>query len=792
MKKKDNLHYLLLVFIVLLGLLTTATAQTGTIEGRIVDAVSKEPLEGASVIIEKTQLGAVSDSVGYYRIKDIPQGIYSIRISFIGYQTATKNQIFVERGVTQVNIEMEEQASVSDSVVITASAFQKSSQNLVSIRSVGVEQIRSNPGGNFDISRVVQSLPGVSGSVGFRNDIIVRGGAPNENVFYLDGVEIPNINHFATQGSGGGPVGIINSLFIEKVNFQSSAFSAKYDNTLSSVLDFDMVSGNTQRFQTTLLVSGTEAGITFDTPIGKKVTFLGSARRSYLQFLFKQIGLPFLPDYWDFQGKVQWKINPKTSLTYVGIGAIDRFTLNKATDVDSAQRYLLDGLPIFSQNSYTQGVVLKRLTPRGFYSIALSRNWLDNGSNKTDSLGRTTLRFNSVEAENKLRINFVNKIAGWELAYGGVLQYATISNETYQVLKSFNEPGRLDTLQVNNSAGLFRYGAYVSLSRNYLKNRLRTNVGLRTDMNSFTNDGNNPLEAISPRASLAYRLTERWNVSASVGIYYKLPPYLLLAYQDANGRNNKDTRYIQSTHFVAGTEYQLSPSWIISVEGFYKIYDRYPINVDNGVNLANLGSDFGVYGNSKVRSTGKGKTYGFEVFTQKMLTKHLYGTASYTFYRSEFAGADESKFIRSAWDNRHLISLTGGYIFGKKQQWEFSAKWRFLGGAPYTPFDIEASRVYYRVAGTGVFDFNQLNTLQTGVFNQLDVRFERRWLFSKWSLNLFIDIQNALNAQNPGTPNFVLLRQPGNNEFRNPPNDYTITGLSSGNLIPSIGIRVKI
>ena len=769
-----------------------AKAQTGIIEGKVTDAVSKEPLEGVSITVEKTQLGALTNEEGLYQIKDLPQGIYSLKVSLIGYKPTTKNQIFIERGVTQVNIELEEQSTTTDSVVIIASAFQKSSQNLVSVRSVGVEQIRSNPGGNFDISKVVQSLPGVSGSVGFRNDIIVRGGAPNENVFYLDGIEIPNINHFATQGSGGGPVGIINSTFIEKVNFQSSAFSAKYDNALSSVLDFDMISGNSQRLQTTLLVSGTEAGITFDTPIGKKVTFLGSARRSYLQFLFKQIGLPFLPDYWDFQGKVQWKINPKTTLTYVGIGAIDRLTLNTSTGMDSTRRYLLDGLPVISQDSYTHGVVLKRLTPRGFYTIAVSRSAMNNRAEKTDSTDRTSLRFSSLEAENKLRINFVNKLKGFELAYGGILQYATISNSTFQVLKSFRDSDAIDTLNVNNSQGLFRYGAYVSLSRSYFSNRLRTNIGLRTDMNSFTDKGNNPLETLSPRASLAYKMTERWTVSASTGIYYKLPPYLLLSYSDPSGRTNRDARYMQCTHFVVGTEYQLTPSWIISVESFYKLYDRYPIDVRNGVSLANLGSDFGVFGNTKVSSTGKGRTYGFEAFTQKMLTKHLYGTLSYTLFWTEFSGIDADKYIRSAWDNRHLISLTGGYIFGKKQQWELAAKWRFLGGAPYTPFDIEASRQYYPVAGVGVLDFSQINTLQTGVFNQLDVRFEKRWFFKKWSMNIFIDIQNLLRAANPGTPNFVLLREAGSNEFKAPPNDYTITGLTSNNLIPSIGVRIKI
>ncbi|MCS7084566.1 MAG: TonB-dependent receptor, partial [Bacteroidia bacterium] len=218
-------------------------AQTGILQGKVSDAETQEELVGAVISIDGTTLGAVSDENGDYIIRDIPQGTYVVRCAYIGYKTAVKYQVLVEKGVLRLNFAMSFADTTLETVQITASAFQKTSQNLVSVRTVGAEQIRSNPGGNFDISRVVQTLPGVSGSVGFRNDIIVRGGAPNENVFYLDGVEIPNLNHFATQGSGGGPNGIINSVFIENVKFQSSAFGARYDNTLSSVLDFEMISG---------------------------------------------------------------------------------------------------------------------------------------------------------------------------------------------------------------------------------------------------------------------------------------------------------------------------------------------------------------------------------------------------------------------------------------------------------------------------------------------------------------------------------------------------------------------
>lgn len=794
MEGKNHLTYKIsfayFVFIIIFSAETQA--QTGVLQGRIVDAVTSEPLIGASITIEGLKLGAQSDENGAYIIKEIPQGTYTLKAAYVGYRPLIKNQVLIERGVTQLNFELSEDSKETETVEIVGSAFSKTSQNMISVRSLGVEQIRSNPGGNFDISKVVQSLPGVSGSAGFRNDIIVRGGAPNENVFYLDGVEIPNLNHFSTQGSGGGPVGIINSVFIEKVNFQSSAFGAKYDNTLSSVLDFDMTSGNTERFQTTLQISGTEAGLTFDTPIGKKVTALVSVRRSYLQFLFKAIGLPFLPDYWDGQAKVQWRLNPKTTLTYIGIGAIDRFSFNAPDKVSLENKYILDGLPVFEQDSYTQGATLKRLTKSGFFTVALSRNELNNRSFKhiENDVNKAFLYdFRSKEAENKLRVNFVNKIGSWEIGYGGVVQYATFTNSTYNLLPDLFPPAGPDTLRVKSDIGFFRYGAYGTAARAFFNNRLRATFGLRFDLNSFTEKGNNPLETLSPRLALSYAVTEKIAINASVGTYSKLPPYTILGFQ-TEGVDNKSARYIQATHLVLGGEYRVSDSWIVTLEGFYKIYDRYPVSVRDSVSLANLGGNFGVLGNEKIESVGKGRAYGLELFTQKMLSKRLYGTASYTLYYSEFTGFDVTKYIRSSWDNRHLASLTGGYLIGKKKTWEIAAKWRFLGPAPYTPFNESASIQNYIVRGEGVLDYSRINTLQSKSFSQIDLRIDKKWFFKKWSLNLFLDIQNLLSTKNPGTPNFTLKRDPATEQFVVP---YVaqIVGLESGNLIPSLGVRVK-
>lgn len=781
-------------------------AQSGILQGVVKDRRTGETLGGASISIDALSIGVYADENGAYTLKNIKPGTYQVKASYIGYKSDLRYEVLIPSGITMLNFELEELLSEVEGVEVVASPFSRSVETPLSIKTIGIDQIRSNPGGNFDISKVVQSLPGVSGSVGFRNDIIVRGGAPNENVFYLDGVEVPFINHFATQGASGGPVGILNALFIEKVDFQSSAFGAKYDNALSSVLDFKMISGNTERMQRQFQLGASEAGITLDGPLGKnkKTTYLLSARRSYLQFLFSALGLPFLPDYWDFQAKIDHAINDKTTLTFIGLGSLDNVTLNPPDNPTLEDSALLEGIPRIRQWSYTNGLVLKRLTQNGYYTVALSRNMLENANTKYDFNDDTNpnglrLRFVSQEAENKLRFNQVENRGKWRIGYGAVVQLVRYSNDIYNRNFAFRTPVGvvLDTLEANTNLSFFRYGAYTSLSRSFLDDRLSLSAGLRTDMNSFTDKGNNPMEAISPRVSASYALTEKWNVSASVGRYHKLPPYTVLGFEQSglagNTLINRSTRYTRSDHYVAGLSFLPTNSMQISVEGFYKRYYRYPVSATNGISLANFGGDFGVIGNEPILSIGRGESWGIETFIQKKLTKRIFGIGSYTFYKASFTGLDPNRAIRSAWDNRHLVSLTAGYKF--KRNWELSSKLRYLGGFPTTPYDEARSLAEYIFTGAGVFDYSRLNTLQTDDFLQVDARLDKKWFFEKWSLNFYIDIQNLLSGSNvTSAPGFAVKRNPDGSIYTDAANPQGVPIYlpnDGSSLVPSFGLIVR-
>ncbi|HEX5668787.1 MAG TPA: TonB-dependent receptor, partial [Chitinophagaceae bacterium] len=217
---------------------------TGTINGYVRDAKSMSPLGGITVRVLEMEKGTVTDSTGFFRLTELPTRTFTLEASGSGFRTVQKFDIVVTSGNTsEINFELENAVTELTNIVVRAN-FPKPVGVVNSVQTLGIQEIAKYPGANFDMAKVVQSLPGVSGSVGFRNDIIIRGGAPNENSYFLDGVEIPTINHFATQGAAGGPVGMLNVSFIDKVTLHTSAFPAKYDNPLSGVLQFRLKEGN--------------------------------------------------------------------------------------------------------------------------------------------------------------------------------------------------------------------------------------------------------------------------------------------------------------------------------------------------------------------------------------------------------------------------------------------------------------------------------------------------------------------------------------------------------------------
>ncbi|MBM3935876.1 MAG: TonB-dependent receptor [Sphingomonadales bacterium] len=807
------------------------SAQKGKITGKVKDALTGEAIAFANVVLPGTTQGTTTNDQGIYSLEQLDRGFYNITVSFLGYKSKTFFEIQVsDARVALLDVELEADSRALQAVEVQASAFSRTDESPLSLRNIGVAEIQRNPGGNRDISKAIQSLPGVSSGVSFRNDIIIRGGAPNENRFYLDGVEVPVINHFATQGSSGGPVGIINVDMIREVDFYSGAFPANRGNALSSVFEFKQKDARSDKAAFRSIVGASDIGLIAEGPIGSKTTYVLSARRSYLQFLFSAIGLPFLPTFNGFQTKVKHKIDDKNEIYFIGLGAIDQFKLNTSlnlsydpsinskiksrsdTELVDQQRYILGYLPVTTQWNYTNGLVYKHYAQSGVMTFVLSRNMLNNVQYKRlENNEDSVLLQDYVSQESDNRFRFEHQLrsqSGYKLSYGLNLEHSryyvrNTSKELVADTSNLANPPSLVDRSFESRIRFLRWGIFGQVSRSYFGELLVTSAGLRLDGCNWALTTSNMLEQFSPRLSLSYNFAPRWTFNANTGIYYQLPAYTLLGFRNTAGdllnRNNGLT-YMNNVHWVAGVEYFGGKTFKATLESFYKGYSNVPVLQDKGISLANLGADFGIIGNEPALSVGLGKSYGLELMLQQKLNQGFYGIIALTWVRSFFdnrplpnSGAIP-KLTPSAWDNRSLLTLTGGKIFAKN--WEVGVRFRYVGAPPFTPFaSASLSKDIWDQFGRATLDYTRLNSQRSGATMQLDVRVDRKWDFRGWALNLYFDIQNALNQQTLGPPFLVAARDRGTGVLLTDPNQpdrYLASELpnTAGQLLPTVGIIV--
>ncbi|HPT42708.1 MAG TPA: TonB-dependent receptor [Paludibacteraceae bacterium] len=797
----------LLLLTTLIMITLSSFAQEGTIKGRLFNMKTNEPIEFATIQIEGTTIGSTSDLDGNFIFTGIKPGFVKLIARSVGFETTVSSEIQVQGNQTTfVDIAVPEAAIVIKEVVVRQNLNIKRIESPISVLSVGVQEIEKSAGANRDVSKVLQSLPGVGATDPNRNDLIVRGGGPSENVFYLDGIEIPVINHFATQGSSGGAVGVINPDFVREINFYTGAFPANRTNALSSVMEIKQKDGSKDRVHTKLSVGASDAALTLDGPIGKKSTFIVSARQSYLQLLFKLIGLPFLPTYNDFQVKYKYQIDQKNELTFVGIGAIDNMTLNTELEKTGteAQKYLLSYLPIYKQWNYTVGLVYKHFGEKHIDNWVLSRNMLRNNNFKFKGNDDTLPKVNenllsdytSDEAENKLRFERDYPYLPVKLKIGAGLRYSHYTNETFRRLFYNNTENELN---YQTNLNLFGYQAFAQASDEYLDNRLKLSVGVSLVGNNYNKNMQNPLNQFSPRLSVSYTLSDKWDLNANFGRYAMQPAYTTLGFRYATGgplvNQNENLKYVTSNQAIVGIEYRPAEKMRLTVEGFYKQYQNYPLSVSDGLSIASKGTDYGQIGDEEIISTGKGRAYGVEVLYKIMEWKNLNITSTYTFFRSEFT--DKNDIYRpSSWDTRHLLNLISSYKFGKS--WNIAMRWRYVGGAPYSPIDFQKSgnRVAWNITNQPYIDYANFNSLRLKDAHQLDLRLDKEFYFKKWVLNLYTDIQNVYNFQSQSIPIYTN-KTPEGTIIPDPNGDITRQGLRvletyNGTVLPTIGLIIKI
>ena len=750
------------------------SAQTSVLQGRVVDATSRTPLVGADVVVVGSGDRTLTDGEGRFVLRGLEPGMVAVEVRFLGYRPTLLAEVVLQTSrPTYVEAFLERQAIELEGLVVDAGAFRVPDAAPASLQILAAEELRRTPGGLQDVSRTLLSLPGVLGGVDNRNDILVRGGGPSENAYYLDGIRIPQINHFATQGATGGALGLVNVDFIRETEFYTGAFPVKYGDAQSSVLAIQNRPGSPDGIKGDATLGATEAALTLDGPAGRRANWLFSVRRSYLQYLFKVLDLPIRPDYWDAQLRFEAEPSARDRFLVVGIGAIDNFGIVKPTDSDDYENQeIYESVLDNDQRSYTLGASWRRLFDGGYVTTSVSRSSSDFRFADRDRDGEEILSNRSVESDTRVTVDGeATRGPRWSVGFGGGLARVALDAAFFQ---SATPGGTLEQdLAWDDRLALWKSFGYGQVTRK--SGRVALTAGLRADGVSALEE---PV-SVSPRGAVKVGVSPSVDLNLSAGLFHQTPALLSLSVRQDGRPVNLGLPQLRNAQVAGGAAWQVSPGLRLTAEGFYKDYDRVPVVAsDPRIALPNLGGDYGFVGAEPLRPTGTGRAYGLELFAQQKLLEKSYFLGAYTLGRSEFAGED-GVLRPSSWDRRHALDLTWGYR--PSDSWEFGAKLRLLSGLAYTPFDLEKSAEEYAVTGRGVPDWSRVGAERTPAYARLDVRVERMLSFSRWNGVVYLDVQNVLNRAN-------LI---GYSYTEDPAYPDRLRPLTGSTLLPTFGFSIE-
>lgn len=754
----------LIALIYIFSHITLGQENSGSIMGKVVDATTKKPIPGVNIFLLGTNFGAATTEDGNYSIKNIPVGNYQIRASAIGFDAITKTDVVVNSArPAMIDFQLKESFIELENVVVTSDFFQNNPTEVNSVRNFSYEEIRRAPGGFEDVVRALSILPGVAQADAGRNDLVVRGGAPSENLFLVDGFPVSNINHFGTQGASGGPLSYVNLDFVRETSFSTGGFSALYGDKLSSVLTIDLREGRKDKLGGKATISATQFGLNAEGPISEKASFLFSARRSYLDFIFKAAGFGFVPEYYDVLTKFNYNFDTRNSLSFLLVGAFDNVRFFNDTE---DQRYNNSRALASDQIQYLTGFSFRHLFDKGFYTISLSRNFVDYETTQRDSLLNPIFMNVSKEKENTLRGDIIYKLSSKsEFNIGASIKFIQFNADVKLPFFRTTFGETLNITSLTDKANFWKSDLYLQYSGFYFS-RLRLNFGIRADyFNEITDN-----LSISPRLSLAYMLTDKATLNFSTGIYHQSPSYIWLIADS----KNKDLKQIKVNQYISGIDYRLRTDINVRLEGFYKDYSNYATSISRPyLVLANTGAgyvgaddNYSSFGLEQLSSDGSGYARGIELSLQKKSSDiPHYGVLSLTYSESFFTALDGIKRPGS-YDQKWIFNVSAGYIFNER--WEASMKFRFATGKPYTPFNFDGSQT------VALYNSDRLPDLHS-----LDIRIDRRWNFSDWALITYIDIQNIYNRNNISFYRWDARTQ-------------SVDKTSNIGILPSIGVSLEL
>ncbi len=729
------------------------TSVAGAIAGAVVDAQTEKPVIGALATLLPDSVSRRTDISGAYAFDSLDPGTYALEISAAGYQPQTRHDVYLAgAGTKRVDFALVPRIVTLDKMVVRGASFRKAPDMAASTKIMNFDEILREPGALVDIQRAVQNLPSVASGGDNVNEVVVRGGMPGENLLIMDNIEIPNPNHFASQGSGGGVVSLINPLLVKGLTFNAGAPPAQYGGKASSVIDVDLRDGNT-----TIILGGLDLGMGglgghAEGPLWPRASFMFSAHRSYLDFVASFDPTVAIPQFWGMQGKLTQRFGDH-KLFINGIYGRNSITIEQAIEEGFDYDEIFSGGVVYVGGANWEAWWGDR------FSTTLTVSGVGNTFDRAtyDPAAADTGYSNaSREEEQTVRLQSAWDIRERDRLLGGLyVRRAAFDIDILESPDTLIKPDG-DTVRVGSNAHVddqgFLYGGYVSYIMHAFE-RLRLVPGVRID--GFTY---NESTTLSPRLGAIYSLTSGVDVTGAFGIQHQQPAYANLVLHEKNA-NLQPKRVITG---VAGLERTIdSRAMKFIMEAFYKRYDN--IALDSAL----------VYGDSLDQSTmlvdtGVGHSFGFELFAQKKLTESAFWTVAYAFSRSlyeDMRPGHAGELYPSDYDFRHSLTVTGGYKFElldkawykrlQKKLWfrilspvmpladriEFSAKWRYLGGRPYT-------EKHYNDAYERWLSSPEINAKRYPAYHRLDFRYERRYGFGLLHLIYYFDIQNIYNRDN--------------------------------------------
>lgn len=757
----------LLVLLILSTQLLQAQSITQTIRGTIVDKISKSPIIGTTVQLADNSQGTAANINGEFTLSNVPIGRVSLKITSVGYQPIFLNNLELTAGNQLIlNLEMEERVTKAKKVVIRAKKDKSKTINeMVSVsgRTFAIEETQRYAGSRNDVARMAQSFAGVQGSNDARNDIVVRGNSPTGVLYRLEGMDIPNPNHFAAAGTTGGPISMLNNNVLANSDFLTSAFPAQYMNATSGIFDLNLRKGNNQEYEFLGQVGFNGAELNAEGPLGKnnRSSFIVGYRYSTLG-IFNALGINFgtgtaVPKYQDASFKLNFS-DKKGSTTIFGIGGLSNVKLWDSEN--TGENLFSNGGQDFNYQTNTGIVGISRsylINKKSFTktTIALRANStktiLDTFTTDATIDKAPFYRDNSYEGAISLHSFYQTKFNSKLNIVGGI--YA--DQNFFSLHDSVFIASQNQFIDLTNFDGtLWTIKPYAQMQYHF-NDKLTTTVGLSSVYLPFNNTF-----SLEPRLGLKYAANAKTSLAFGYGLHSKIAPFRTYFQKTEITPNNFQTTndnlgFSKAHHFVLAFDRNINAYTRLKMEAYYQSLFNIPVsNQSSTYSLLNQGAEFGVQLQDSMLNSGRGDNYGLEVTFEHFLNKGFYYLMTGSLYRSTYVPSN-GKTYSTAFDGRYAANVLGGKEFylaekmdkkGKAKQFSFTldAKTLINGGLRYTPLDLPASKL----AGEAVFNNDLAFSKQHPAYARMDFRIGFKIQTQKLTHEWAIDVQNVTNRKN--------------------------------------------